>query len=381
MTLQSTDRMTIPSVSKHMTRVFGALLLSFAVACGGGSKNEKTTPGKGSGSTDQSMKDNGDPTDPGGGSTGGTGGTGGNTGGGSGAPTGGPTDPANPPAEPEVVVTPPNFDPDPAQAKSQVDAHLTIARQALSGTTPDGETALKEAKLALAIDAANVDAAAMVALAYYHKRLYDTAELVLDDLYKRQTAQANANVNYVYGLVYDVTNRPDRAKLAYQKAVGIDPNHASALVNLGVHQLKNGQYNEAQQTFERLTREFRRADAVTLTSLGSAYRGRSADYPSGSGDRDNLVRSAEQQYKKALQANASYGPAYYNLGLLYLDNDPYPGVADPIARLNAAKTYFGQYKNMPGVEMKLFDERMKDVEKAIKKAEKKAKAAAKKKPS
>lgn len=356
-----------------MTRVLGALLLSFAVACGGGGKKENTTPGKGSGGGDsQSMKDNGDPTDPGG-----SGGTGGNTGGSGGTTGGAPgtPDPANPPAEPEVVVTPPNFDPDPAQAKTQVDAHLTIARQALSGTTPDAETALKEARLALAIDAASVDAAAMVALAYFHKKLYDTAELVLDDTYKRPAAQGNANINYVYGLVYDITNRPDRAKLAYEKAVSIDPNHASALVNLGVHQLKNGQYGQAQQTFERLTREFRRTDAITLTSLGSAYRGRSADYPTGSGDRDNLVRSAESEYKKALQANASYGPAYYNLGLLYLDNDPYPGVSDSIARLNAAKSYFDQYKNMPNVDMKLYDERMKDHAKALKKAQK---AAAKK---
>jgi tetratricopeptide (TPR) repeat protein len=360
-----------------MTRTLGAILLSVLVACGGGEKKGPTTPQKGSGSDSQSMKDNGDPVD--------AGGSGGNTGGGNtGGPTGGTptgggtgsaTDPANPPPEPEVVVTMPNYDPDPAQARTQVEAHLTIARQALSGTTPDAETALKEAKLALAVDAANVDAAAMVALAYFHKKLYDTAELVLDDTYKRPAAQQNANINYVYGLVYDQTNRPDRAKLAYEKAVSIDPNHASALVNLGVHQLKNGQYNEAQQTFERLTREFRKADAVTLTSLGSAYRGRSADYPTGSADRDNLVRSAEQQYKKALQANASYGPAYYNLGLLYLDNDPYPGVPDAVARLNAAKSYFDQYKNMPGVDMKLYDERMKDQAKALKKAQK---AAAKK---
>lgn len=371
------DRSAMSSVSSRMTRLFGALLLSFAVACGGGGKKEPTTPGKGSGSGDsQSMNDNGDPVDPGGsggtggnGNTGGAGGTGDNgAGGGSGT-----TDPTDPPAEPEVVVTMPNYDPDPAQARTQVEAHLTIARQALSGTTPDAETALKEAKLALSVDAANVDAAAMVALAYFHKKLYDTAELVLDDTYKRSTAQNNANINYVFGLVYDATNRPDRAKLAYEKAVAIDPNHASALTNLGVHQLKSGQYGQAQQTFERLTREFRKSDAITLTSLGSAYRGRSADYPTGSGDRDNLVRAAEAQYKKALQANASYGPAYYNLGLLYLDNDPYPGVADPLARISAAKSYFDQYKNMPGVDMKLYDERMKEVLKAQKKAEKAAK--------
>ena len=39
-------------------------------------------------------------------------------------------------------------------------------------------------------------------------------------------------------------------------------------------------------------------------------------------------------------------------------------------RLNAAKAYFDQYKNMPGVDIKLYDERMKDVTKAIKRAEK-----------
>ena len=272
----------------------------------------------------------------------------------------------------------PNLDPDPAQAKVQVDRHLGVARQALSLATPDAETALREARLALSIDAANVDAAAMVAFAYYHKKLYDTAELVLDDLYKRETAKSNANVNYVYGLIYDKTNRPDRALLAYQKAVGLNPQHASALVNLGVHQLKNSQYDAAVQTFERLTREFNRTDAVTLTSLGSAYRGKSADYGSGSGDRNGLVGKAEAQYKRALQVNTNYGPAYYNLGLLYLDNDPFPGIADPIVRLNAAKAWFDQYKNMPGFDIKLYDDRMKDVTKAIKKAEKLKKSKAKK---
>ena len=383
------DRMQQSGVSNPVTRVFGrvvgpvlgGLLLAVVVAaCGGGSKGGKTTPGKGSGSGDsQSMKDSGDPTDSGGGGPTGGGPTGGGPtadgggmpGGGGGGGTTEPVDPTGPP------VIAPNLDPDPVQARAQVEQHLTVARQALSAPTPDAETALREARLALSIDAANVDAAAMVAFAYYHKKLYDTAELVLDDLYKRETAKANANVNYVYGLVYDKTNRPERAVLAYKKAVNINPNHASALVNLGVHQLKNSQYDEATQTFERLTREFNRNDAVTLTSLGSAYRGRSADYGSGSGDRNQLVGKAEAQYKRALQANANYGPAYYNLGLLYLDNDPFPGISDAVVRLNAAKAWFDQYKNMPGVDMKLYDARMKDVTKLIKREEKKRKAKAK----
>ncbi len=373
------DRMHLSSVSSSMTRILGALVLAVAVAaCGGGAKKATTTPGKGSGGTDsQSMKDGVDPTDP---AVGGTGASSGGTTAGAdgvvgtpddGAGTGSAADPADPTGPPVIA---PNLDPDPAQARAQVDKHLTVARAALSLATPDAETALREARLALAVDASNVDAAAMVAFAYYHKKLYDTAELVLDDLYKRETAKNNANVNYVYGLIYDRTNRPDRALLAYQKAVGINPQHASALVNLGVHQLKNSQYDAAVQTFERLTREFNRTDAITLTSLGSAYRGKSADYGSGSGDRNGLVGKAEAQYKRALQANTNYGPAYYNLGLLYLDNDPFPGIADSVVRLNAAKAWFDQYKNMPGFDIKLYEERMKDVTKALKRAQKKTKA-------
>ena len=115
---------------------------------------------------------------------------------------------------------------------------------------------------------------------------------------------------------------------------------------------------------------------MTLTSLGSAYRGHAADYPSGSPDRDSNVRSAEAAYKRALQSSNSYGPAYYNLGLLYLDNDPFPGLADNLLRLNTSKSYFDQYKNMPGVDMKLYDERTKDVTKLIKREEKKRKKSA-----
>lgn len=369
------DPMARSSVGSSMTRRLGAVLLCFAVACGGGGNKDKTTPDKKD--ENQSMKDTGDPTDPGGSHTtgGGNGGstTASNTGGGP-AGAGSAAGSAPDPVDTTPAVSYPQLDPDPAKAKTQVDAHLSIARNSLAQAPPDADNALKEARLALTFDAANVDAAAMIAFAYYHKKLYDTSELVLDDLFKRESAKNNAQVYYIYGLIYDKTSRPDQAKLAFEKAVGIDPNHASALTNLGVHQLQSGQYENAQQTFERLTSQFKRADAITMTSLGSAYRGHAADFPPGSGQRDQFVRQAEGAYKRATQANANYGPAYYNLGLLYLENDPFPGVADPMNRLNAAKGYFDQYKNMPGVDIKLYDERMKDVTKLIKRVQKQQKS-------
>ena len=202
----------------------------------------------------------------------------------------------------------------------------------------------------------------------------------LDDVFKRPAAKENATIYYVYGLVYDHTNRPEQAVLAYQKAVQLDPSFTSAWIDLGVHQLENKQYADAQATYEKVVQQFGKADAVTLTNLGSAYRGRSGDYPAGSGDRNNYIIQAEATYKKALAQNPNYGPAYYNLALLYLDADPFPsggGSLDNLQRLNAAKAYLDQYKNMPGVDMKLYDTRTKDVDKAIKREEKKRKKAAK----
>jgi len=353
---------------------FSALLFSLLVACGGGDKKASTTPKKpaaGSASQDpQSMQDTGTPT---GGTTTTAGGGATPTPGGAGTPAPAPGPTANNlPPEPAVVF--PNQDPDPNAAKAQVDAQLATAKAALAQPNPDGDGALRAAKAALAINAASVDAAAYVAYAYYAKKQYDTAELVLDELFKRPSSKQNATVFYVYGLVYDKTNRPEQAVKAFQTAVQLDPNMGSAWVDLGVHQLQNKQYAEAQATFEKLTQPpFSKTDAVTLTSLGSAYRGHAGDYPVGSGDRNGLVNKADAAYKRALQTDANYGPAYYNLGLLYLDFDTVGGTSDALQRIAASEAFFNNYKNAPGVDMKLFDERMKDVTKAKKRAQKAAK--------
>jgi tetratricopeptide (TPR) repeat protein len=360
-------------VATRMTRSIGATLLAVALAAGagacGGSTKPATTPSKlapaKDGTDPSAMQDTAAPAGGGTAPTGGAMPAGGSPGSDmAGSANAAADEPAPPP------ITMPNLDPDPAQAKSQVEDHLRVARAALAANPPDPDGALREAKAALAIDGANVDAAAMVAFADYHKHLYDTAEVILDDVFKRDAAKQNANVYYVYGLIYDKTNRPEQAVAAYRKAVELDPNHVSAQINLGVHLLENKSYAEAQALFEKLGR----TDAVSLTSLASAYRGHSADYAPGSPDRDQLIQRAQQAYERALAADRNYGPAYYDLGLLYLDADPFPsagGQLDTLQRLNQAQSYFDNYKNMPGVDMKLYDERMKDIAKAIKREQKK----------
>ena len=367
-------------------------LLSF----GGGAachknKDKKTTPtgtGGGSGSgggSDASGMNDGDPTNDGAGGDG--------TGSGSGTPTadgmftsdpgpdgvvgtaddvkgtGGPGDSAGPP------IVPPNLDISPEQAKTEVDRHLRVARGMLGSAVPDPDGAIREAQAALAVDGTSIDAIVVIAHANYHKRLYDTAEVILDGLLeKRPTSRDNEYLYYVYGLVYDKENEKAKAFAAYKKAVSLSPNFVSALVNLGVHQLANKQYRDAVETYEKLTGQLGKNDAASWNSLGSAYRGISGDFDPGASGKDEWLAKAENAFKRAQTADKNYGPAYYNLGLLYLDADPFPtpsGPMDTLARLNKAKTYFDEYKNMPGVDMALYDERMKDVTKLIKREEKK----------
>ena len=358
-----------------MTKLCAVALALALVACGSKDKKDPTTPGGGGGggggSDPSSMNDDG--STPGGGGGGAAPGGGGGGGGGGVSNDGGGAGPANAP-----MVTPPNLDPDPAEAKAAVDMHLRVARQALGQPTPDPETALREAKLALGIDAASVDAAVVIAHAYYMKKLYDTAEVLLDELFKRPSAKNNPGLYYVYGLVYDKLGKKQEAVLAYTKAVELDDGYASARINLGVHQLANKNYRDAMTNFERVV-ALGRDDAEIRNALGSAYRGHSMDYPPGAGDRDQLLLKAESAYKRATEADRNHGPAFYNLGLLYLDADPFPtssGPLDTLERLNRAKTYFDEYKNRPGVDLALHEERLKDVTKLIKREQNRRKKAA-----
>lgn len=376
-------------VGARMTRLLSLSLVAAlglgAGACGGKNKGGTTTPAGGNVKNGSNAGGEGHMSDaeP---DMGGTGGEAGGGGGGDGAAGehevgngknggGNAADDTGPPPP----ITPVNLDPSPQQASAAVEQHISAGRLALKGPQVDADLALREAQAALSVDATSVDAVALMAHAYIEKRLYDTAEVILDMLLKerKDAAKGNARIYYDYGLIYDKTSRDAAAVLAYKTAVQLDPNFASALVNLGVHQLANKQYADAIQTYEHV-QQLGTVDATTWVDLGDAYRGHSADFDPGSPDRDQLLLKAETAYKRAVDLDRNFAPAYYNLGLLYLDADPYPsggGPMDTLQRLNKAKTYFDQYKDMSGADRKLYDERTKDVDKLIKRETKKRKKA------
>lgn len=337
-----------------------------AAACGPGSKKKDTTPtgGTGTGGNDATgMTDTGTPN----GGTSGTGtGTDTNVGDGGGNSGSSGT---------KQTYKPVDLDPDPAQAKGEVDRHLDVARQMLGKNPPDADGAIGEAKQALGVDAASVDAAVVIAHAYFAKKLTDTAEVMLDELLKRPSAKDNASLYYVYGLVYDRENKQAEAVLAYKKAVELDGNYASARINLGVHQLANKQYDDAASNYEKVI-SLGRDSAVIENSLGAAYRGQSGNYDPGSQQRLALAGQAKDKFEAASKQDSNYAAAYYNLGLLFLDTDGMSGLST-LDRLNKAKEYFEKYKNTPGFELALYDDRTKDVDKLIKREQKRLKREAK----
>ncbi len=363
------------------------LALATAPACGG-SKKAKTTPDtKATDGTDAKGMNDADPTGEGVPTTGGGSGAGSGSGSGdvqlpvaTGGGDGGGDGSGSAVEPPPKPIVPPNYDISADQARAEVQRRLGAARAMLSSSPADSDGAIREARAALTADGNSVDAIVAIAHANYHKRLYDTAEVILDDLLKnRSTSQSNPYLYYVYGLVYDKTGEAQKAFAAYRKATELDGNYVAALVNLGVHQLTNKQYGDATRTYERLTSQLARNDAPTWNGLGSAYRGQAADYDPGSSERNAWLLKAETAFKRAQAADRNYGAAYYNLGLLYLDADPFPtsgGPLDNLVRLQRAKTYFEEYKNLPGVDIALYEERTKDVTKLIKREEKKRKQAA-----
>ncbi len=291
-------------------------------------------------------------------------------------------------APPEIK--PPMLDIDPAVARAQVRSHIQKARSALEGERKDPNLAIRETRAALAVDTSNMDAVALLAHAYYFKKLDDTAEVLLDMAFysevpsQQKAARANPHIWYVYGLIFDREGLADKARLYYEEALKRNPKFANALLNLGVHYLRESRYTDAIRIYEQLTGELNVRTAATWTNLGSAYRGRSISADNSKEQRDEWLHKAETAYKKAVTADKNYANAYYDLGLLYFDADPFPagsGNLDELKRLERAKTYFDEYRHMPGANLDLVDERTREVAKLIKKEQKRRKKAAKKKAS
>lgn len=349
-----TRRSRVPrSVPRLATALFACVL---AAGCGGKDKQPTTTPSGAAGPGQA-----GDPADmdPEGGYQPGDS----DVVGGGGQP-GDPGEPGAEPGEPgaepgEPAIRPPGVDLSPEQQRKVVSQHVRAGRAALRGASPDPDAAIAEAEAALQADETSVDAMIILAHANVIKGYHDLAEDILGKALERG-GQQNKQAHFLLGLVYEHTDREDQAPAEYQAALAIDPSYTSALMNLGVHHLANKRYEEALRVYERLTSQLGVNTPAAWTNLASAHRGRSADFAlTDAARRRQHILEAEKNYRRAISLDKNYSHAYYNLGILYLDAEPFPdrdGEMDRLARLKRAKTYFDEYRRLAGADQKLVDQ-------------------------
>ncbi|HKA86235.1 MAG TPA: hypothetical protein VKE22_01170 [Haliangiales bacterium] len=255
--------------------------------------------------------------------------------------------PAPPPPAPEPAAPaltgpkPPTLDLPADKRSAIVQEQLRKADQALKAR--DADTAMRAARAALDADESSVPAMIRLAHAYYLKGYDDKVEAVLTIAKRQREGDQSPVLWMLLGLTYDRTHREDEALSAYERSTSLRPDYIAALHNKGTIYLKRKRYADAVNVFERLV-SLQSQSARAHTYLGAAYRGRSADDPTA---RDTLLRKAEMELKLAQQINPGYAPAYFNLGILYLDADPFPGL-DGLPRMQSAQKFLAEYKQRAG---------------------------------
>ena len=334
------------------------LLLCLALgACAGKGKGSATASGSGSAGSGSAGSDTAD----------GSGDTTGDPSDSGGAVAGGEDSTDSEGAVGEPGLRPPGLDMTPEEQRRAVAKHLESARKSIPR---DPDAAILEARAALQADETSVDAMILLAHANYLKGNLDLAEDVLEKALKRG-GDKDKQAHFLLGLIYERTERREKATPAYERALTIDPDYRSALINLGVHHLENRRYDDALRLYERLTGSLKVNTPAVWTNLGSAYRGRSADFSAADvSQRNEAILEAEKSYRRAINLDKNYSNAYYNLGLLYLDADPFPakdGEMDRLARLKRSQGYFNEYRRLPAADLKKVDEMTAVVQKLIEK--------------
>jgi tetratricopeptide (TPR) repeat protein len=303
-----------------------------------------------------------------------------------------PPPPVNMPAPPVVAVSsapalqikikppppkPPGMDMSADQRDGIVNGALTTGASRIAAN--DGDGAIQQAMVALAADETNVPAMVLLARGNYIKNYDDKVEAILQIAEKEPGGDQNAELFMLLGLIYDRAqqDRSNDALTAYETAVRLKPSYLPALENVGTIYLKRHRYADAVSTYEKVV-GLDKQNPKAHMNLGTAYRGKAADTPSGS-DRDDLLKKAELELKTALSLNPHYAQADFNLGVLYLDASPFPGY-DTLVRLDNAKRYFNQYKTEVPKATGAVDDYLAAATKAYDKEQKRQKAHAKDTP-
>jgi tetratricopeptide (TPR) repeat protein len=220
--------------------------------------------------------------------------------------------------------------------RADIAGHIAQARRALERGDPD--RAIAAARAALREDNDAIEAISLLAAGYMKKRFYDRARSILEVATRRAPGALSAELWMQLGLVHEHSDL-GRAQAAYKRSTELKPNYARAWTNLGAVHIERGEYAEAASALETAL-SLDASSQAALTNLGTAYRRRAASATGAA--RDQLLRKAESHYLAVIRQDADHAPAHLDLGLLYLDAEPFPGM-DEVSRLQAAVQHLRQF--------------------------------------
>jgi len=257
-----------------------------------------------------------------------------------------------PSASPEPGATPEPPAPGPATVRARVEAAEQFLKK---NQYPQAES---DARAALAIDEMYVPAMAVLASVYYYQGKNERAAFVIERADKaKQTNPADsftqARLERLRGLVALKESPPktDDAIVAFRAATELDPQDASSWHNLGTLLVEKKLWNEAVSALERAV-QIQPRFARAHVSLGAAYRGQSLAHvgEEGKPQREALYVRAKGEFEEALRIAPNLNVAHFNLGVLYLDADSFPGM-DTLTRLATAIRYLSQFQSAEGAKL------------------------------
>jgi len=210
----------------------------------------------------------------------------------------------------------------------------------------DYGTVLKDGKAVLFLDPTNADAMREIGRAYVGMRRPGLARYVFKNALE---IKPDARIYYFLG---NLENDDGDYKLAiadYQKAVETDPTLAAAYNNLAILNQKAGNHPDAIKNLTRAL-ELRPQWDRTRLNLANSYR-HEKDY-----------KQAEATYMDVVQRNPKLAESYYNLGILYLENEV-PGY-EPEDRYALAVKNFSTYRDLMGNQLPPDDASLKYIKEA-----------------
>ena len=175
-----------------------------------------------------------------------------------------------------------------------------------------------------------------LAMAYYAKKRYELAKMVLENA--RQVDPGEAVVWNKLGFVEIALGNRPQAFECFRKAAELRPDYPEAQINYGAVLVDAEDFAAAEKVLE-LAIKYAPNNAQAHLDLGNAYRG------SRQFDR------AQREYEKAQLLDGKLVDAQFNLAVLYIDGEK-PGL--PTAeRLEKAIAYLDKYAAAGGSDPRL----------------------------